>query len=108
MAPRQEFHSPHESQVARRNIWHSAGTAIAAANPRRAWTLLKEAGSAGWKLSLLNLNVLGGLFKETFSHWTEDKAPRLGAALAYYTIFSIAPLHILAIAVAGLAFGPVA
>jgi membrane protein len=36
----------------------------------------------------------------------EDKAPRLGAALAYYTIFSIAPLLIIAIAVAGLVFGP--
>jgi uncharacterized BrkB/YihY/UPF0761 family membrane protein len=35
----------------------------------------------------------------------EDKAPRLGAALAYYTVFSVAPLLIIAIAVAGLVFG---
>ena len=33
-----------------------------------------------------------GLLKETFSDWTEDKAPRLGAALAYYAVFSITPL----------------
>jgi membrane protein len=36
--------------------------------------------------------------------WQEDKAPRLGAALAYYTIFSIPPLLILLIGVASLVF----
>lgn len=45
------------------------------------------------------------LLKETFASWSEDKAPRLAAALAYYTLFSIAPLVIIAIAIAGLAFG---
>lgn len=45
------------------------------------------------------------LFKQTFTEFGEDKAPRLGAALAYYTIFSIAPLLLIAIAIAGLAFG---
>ena len=45
------------------------------------------------------------LFKQTFTEFGEDKAPRLGAALAYYTIFSIAPLLLIAIAVAGLVFG---
>jgi len=33
-----------------------------------------------------------GLLKQTFSEWLEDKAPQLGAALAYYTVFSLAPL----------------
>ena len=33
-----------------------------------------------------------GLIKQTFSEWLEDKAPQLGAALAYYTVFSLAPL----------------
>src|SRR5262249_54694036 len=37
--------------------------------------------------------------------WSEDKAPRLGAALAYYTIFSIAPLLVIVLAVAALIFG---
>lgn len=46
-----------------------------------------------------------GLFKATFKEFGEDKAPRLGAALAYYTIFSIAPLLLIAVAIAGLAFG---
>lgn len=45
------------------------------------------------------------LFKQTFQEFSEDKAPRLGAALAYYTIFSIAPLLLIAIAIAGMVFG---
>ena|SRR5437773_3565052 len=43
-----------------------------------------------------------GLLSATFNEWMEDKAPRLGAALAYYTAFSIAPLLILLVASAGL------
>ena len=43
--------------------------------------------------------------KQTFSDWSEDKAPRLAAALAYYTMFSLAPLLIIAIGIAGLVFG---
>ena len=45
------------------------------------------------------------LVKETFKEWQEDKAARLAAALAYYTAFSLAPLVLLAIVIAGLAFG---
>ncbi len=45
------------------------------------------------------------LFKQTFKEFSEDKAPRLGAALAYYTIFSVAPLLLIAIAIAGFVFG---
>src|SRR5205085_1512641 len=45
------------------------------------------------------------LLKQTFSEWNEDKAPQLAAALAYYTIFSVAPLLIIVIAIAGLVFG---
>lgn len=45
------------------------------------------------------------LIKTTVSEWSQDNAARLAAALAYYTVFSIAPLLIIAIAVAGLAFG---
>src|SRR5262249_12065243 len=41
------------------------------------------------------------LLSETFNEWLEDKAQRLGAALAYYAAFSIAPLLILVVAVAG-------
>ena len=45
-----------------------------------------------------------GLFKQTFSEWLEDKAPQLGAALAYYTVFSLAPLVLVLLAVVGLIF----
>ena len=37
--------------------------------------------------------------------WSEDRAASMGAAIAYYTVFSIAPILLLVIAIAGLAFG---
>jgi membrane protein len=45
------------------------------------------------------------VFKQTFKEFGEDKVPRLGAALAYYTIFSIGPLLLIAVAMAGIFFG---
>lgn len=48
---------------------------------------------------------LFNVFKEAAKDFGEDKAPRLGAALAYYTLFSIAPLLLVAIAIAGFVFG---
>jgi membrane protein len=45
------------------------------------------------------------LLKTTFLEWSRDKVPRMGAALAYYTIFSLAPLLVIAIAIAGFVFG---
>jgi len=53
----------------------------------------------------MHLRSVGELLKETFQEWNQDKASRLAAALAYYTIFSIAPLLMIAIAVAGAVFG---
>jgi membrane protein len=46
-----------------------------------------------------------GLLKETASDWKEDKADRLAAALAFYTVLSLAPLVIIAVSVAGLVVG---
>jgi membrane protein len=46
-----------------------------------------------------------GIFKQTISEFSQDKVPRLGAALAYYTIFSLAPLLLIAIAISGMVFG---
>ena len=45
------------------------------------------------------------LLKATFDDWMEDNALRLSAALAYYSVFSIAPLLIIAISIAGLVLG---
>lgn len=44
------------------------------------------------------------LCKETFRQWLEDKAPQLGAALSYYTVFSLAPLILVLLAILGLIF----
>ena len=51
---------------------------------RAAWELLRDAGLS----------------------WRNDYAPSMGAALAYYTVFSVAPLLLIVISVAGLFFGP--
>lgn len=45
------------------------------------------------------------LAREAFDAWIDDRAPSMGAALAYYTLFSIAPLLLIVIAVAGAVFG---
>lgn len=52
-----------------------------------------------------NGKVVFGVLKQTFSEWSEDKAPMLGASLAYYTVFSLAPLLIISIAIAGFFLG---
>jgi len=45
------------------------------------------------------------LLKQAAWDWFDDQAPTLGAAVAYYTVFSLAPLFIIAVAIAGLVFG---
>jgi len=46
-----------------------------------------------------------GLVRETFESWSGDQCPRMAAALAYYTTFSVGPLLLISIAAAGLIFG---
>lgn len=46
------------------------------------------------------------LLKETYAAWNRDKVPRLGAALAFYTVFSLSPLLLILIAMAGFFLGP--
>ena len=53
----------------------------------------------------MHLEQLWDLIKKSVVAWLDDYAPSMGAALAYYTLFSLAPLLIIAIAVAGLVFG---
>lgn len=48
------------------------------------------------------LKAFPNLLKRTYQGWKEDSASRLAAALAYYTIFSLTPMLVIAIAVAGL------
>ena len=54
------------------------------------------------------LATLARQLRQTFKHWNAVKAQRLGAALAYYTVFSLAPLLIIAILLAGAIFGQTA
>lgn len=51
------------------------------------------------------LRIALDLFKESFQEWRKDNAMRLAAALAYYTAFSLAPLMLVVISVAGLVLG---
>ncbi|MEM7556023.1 MAG: YihY/virulence factor BrkB family protein [Cyanobacteria bacterium P01_A01_bin.84] len=53
----------------------------------------------------MKINLIFNLIKQTFKEWQKDKASRLAAALAYYTVFSLAPLLIIIIAIAGAIFG---
>jgi membrane protein len=53
----------------------------------------------------MNVKQMWGLVKSAGSSWIDDYAPSMGAALAYYTMFSIAPLLLIVISVAGLIFG---
>src|SRR3989442_10790911 len=59
----------------------------------KAWG--KERLKATWKL-----------IKQTVYEWSEDKCPRLGAAVSFYTTFSLSPLLVIVVAIAGLVFGP--
>ena len=53
----------------------------------------------------MNWRTIWSLLKETVDEWQQDKVGQMAAALAYYTLFSIAPLLVIAVAVAGAVFG---
>lgn len=53
----------------------------------------------------MNLQQFFKLVKKSVLAWVDDYAPSMGAAISYYTVFSIAPLMIIVIAVAGFVWG---
>jgi membrane protein len=53
----------------------------------------------------MNVKQAWALTKQSISSWSEDYAPSMGAALSYYTLFSITPLLMIVISIAGLVFG---
>jgi membrane protein len=53
----------------------------------------------------MSIGTIWGLLKITYSQWRRDQASLMAAALAYYTVFSLAPLSIIVIAIAGSVFG---
>ena len=54
------------------------------------------------------MSALWTLLRQSVAAWSADRASSMGAALSYYTLFSIAPLLLIVIAVAGLVFGEAA
>ncbi len=57
------------------------------------------AGAVNFILDTFYLNRVAEVLKDTANEWVEDKAPSLGAAIAYYTVFSLAPLILLLVSV---------
>jgi membrane protein len=62
----------------------------------------KQGKSSGFNPSFFGNTF--GLFKQTGQEFLQDKAPQLGAALAYYTVFSLAPLILVLLAIVGVIF----
>ena len=56
-------------------------------------------------MARMTVDDLWGVIKTAVSGWIDDYAQSMGAALAYYTIFSMAPLLLIVISIAGLVFG---
>jgi membrane protein len=53
----------------------------------------------------VNIKRVADLAKRTVVAWLDDFAPSMGAAISYYTVFSLAPLLVIVIAIAGALFG---
>jgi membrane protein len=65
-----------------------------------------RAGAFTWESAvLIKPATAWSLARETLTSWSDDYASSMGAALAYYTMFSIAPLLLIVISLAGLVFG---
>ncbi|WP_447985885.1 YihY/virulence factor BrkB family protein [Nitrospira sp. Nam74] len=77
---------------------------IGAKNTKATVSQTANAGSAD-AIKWNDVKKWWALLKEAAQKWSADKAPRLGAALSYYTVFSLVPLLVLSIAIAGLVFG---
>jgi membrane protein len=65
----------------------------------------REASADAHRASKSKPAGMVSLFRKTAEEWIEDKCPQLGAALAYYTIFSLAPMVLVLLAVFGLIYG---
>ena len=64
----------------------------------------RHGGRCAWRL----LKALPQLFRQASREWNDDNVPRLGAAVAFYTLLSLAPTVVLAIALAAVFYGKVA
>jgi membrane protein len=53
----------------------------------------------------MTLRTAGAVWRAALAGWWNDNVPRMGASLAYYTLFSLAPILVIAVAIAGAVFG---
>jgi membrane protein len=61
----------------------------------------RHTGRSAWLL----FKALPRMFGQASSAWIDDNAPRLGAAVAFYTLLSLAPVVVIAVAVAAVVYG---
>jgi membrane protein len=54
---------------------------------------------------MINIKLIWKTTLDIVNKWSDDKAPKLGGSLAFFTISSLAPLVIIAIGIAGFIFG---
>src|SRR6266567_9648350 len=73
----------------------------ATAEPGSSSDILRHLKQFCW----LNPREILALLEETAGEWMIDKAPRLGASVAFYTLLSLAPLVIVIVAIAALGYG---
>jgi membrane protein len=71
---------------------------------QRAYGVRRQLGA----LRAMRLRQIASLLSQAYADWSSDGAARLGAALAYFTLFSVAPVLIVVTGVAGLFIGQAA
>jgi membrane protein len=81
--------------------WHARTPSAAPKPNRRTEDVKKSNGPLGKSYTARVID----LFKSAAKEWVRDRCPQLGAALAYYTVFSLAPLVIVLLGVFGLIYG---
>jgi membrane protein len=64
-----------------------------------------DASSHIGRTALVVFKVLPRVFRQASREWIDDNAPRLGAAVAFYTLLSLAPVIVIAVAVAAVVYG---
>jgi membrane protein len=73
--------------------------------PVQTSSLIEPAGSVATRKGRMSWKGLVQVLKATAQEWSQDKCPQLGAALAYYAVFSLAPLILLLLGVFGIIYG---
>ena len=67
----------------------------------RAPGISRHAGSSSW----YSLKALPRVARQASGEWVHDNAPRLGASVAFYTLLSLAPFIVIAVAAAAMVYG---